>query len=144
MRVSLSARGDENWMADHGITEDDPSGTREGLHAILKDWSPKLTQMIDATDDYVVPRQMMSMPAEVGWTHHEDVTLLGDAAHLMPPAGEGANQALLDGALLAQSLIVNGVMTVGGENLPIHPRAQVTIHAVVGHGGAGSQQCLKG
>jgi 2-polyprenyl-6-methoxyphenol hydroxylase-like FAD-dependent oxidoreductase len=116
MRVSLSVRGGENWMAEHGITEDDPSGTRESLHAILKDWSPKLTQMIDATDDYVVPRQMMSMPAGVGWTHHEDVTLLGDAAHLMPPAGEGANQALLDGALPAQSLIANGVDSDGSAS----------------------------
>ncbi len=116
MRVSLSVPGEEDWMENHGIRANDPEGSRAALHEVLAQWSPTLTDILDVTDDYVVPRPITTLPKDVGWEHHPDVTMLGDAAHLAPPAGEGANQALLDGALLAQSLLSHGVASDGSMN----------------------------
>jgi 2-polyprenyl-6-methoxyphenol hydroxylase-like FAD-dependent oxidoreductase len=45
------------------------------------------------------------MPLAQSWATQATITLLGDAAHLMPPyAGEGMNMALLDALELSNCL----------------------------------------
>ena len=49
---------------------------------------------------------LLVCPMDQHWTPKPNVTLIGDAAHLMPPcAGEGVNMAMLDALALSKSLL---------------------------------------
>ncbi|MFE3250425.1 FAD-dependent oxidoreductase [Streptomyces sp. NPDC059209] len=94
----------EGWLATSGIPFDDPAAARARLIELLPGWDPRFTALIAACDDAVVPRSITTLPVGLTWPSTPGVTLVGDAAHLMPPVGEGANMALLDGALLGRAL----------------------------------------
>ncbi|SEF26845.1 2-polyprenyl-6-methoxyphenol hydroxylase [Amycolatopsis pretoriensis] len=94
----------EDWFAKSGIPLDDPAAARARLIELLPGWDARFTALIEACDDTVARRSMTTLPIGLTWPSKPDVTLLGDAAHLMPAVGEGANQALLDGAALGLAL----------------------------------------
>ena len=94
----------EDWFATSGIPLDNPAAAKARLIDMLAGWDSRFTALIAACDDTVVPRSITTLPVGLTWPSKPDVTLLGDAAHLMPPTGEGANMALLDGALLGLAL----------------------------------------
>jgi 2-polyprenyl-6-methoxyphenol hydroxylase-like FAD-dependent oxidoreductase len=47
----------------------------------------------------------MTLPPGCSWAHQTGLTLVGDAAHVMPPLGTGVNLAMLDAAELAENLV---------------------------------------
>ncbi|AUY47705.1 NAD(P)/FAD-dependent oxidoreductase [Streptomyces sp. CB01881] len=94
----------EDWLATSGIPFHDPAAARVRLADLFAGWDPRVTALIAACDDTVLPRQITTLPVGLTWPSAPGVTLLGDAAHLMPPVGQGANMAMLDGALLGLAL----------------------------------------
>jgi 2-polyprenyl-6-methoxyphenol hydroxylase-like FAD-dependent oxidoreductase len=88
------------WLA--GITN--PATVTDRVAEEFDGWAPELTALITDSDTPPVLRRLFTLPDAHRWDRAPGVTLLGDAAHVMPPNGEGANLAMLDGAELGQAI----------------------------------------
>jgi hypothetical protein len=81
------------------------------------DWAPELRAFIDAAEgpwrawplyrldpDIFLPVESEDQGSG-RWVHVHGVTLLGDAAHISIPNGEGVNQAMYDALVLFESIV---------------------------------------
>ena len=54
----------------------------------------------------IVPRPLFHYTSDQYWTTQSNLTIIGDAAHRMPPyAGEGVNMAMLDALELSEEFL---------------------------------------
>jgi 2-polyprenyl-6-methoxyphenol hydroxylase-like FAD-dependent oxidoreductase len=90
------------WLA--GIDFSNATAAKARVAAEFAGWAPGLTALITEGETGLVPRAIHALPTTQRWTRVPGVTLLGDAAHLMPPDGEGANLAMYDGAELGKAI----------------------------------------
>jgi 2-polyprenyl-6-methoxyphenol hydroxylase-like FAD-dependent oxidoreductase len=79
------------WMDN--IDFSDPKTALAHAAKEFDGWAPELTALITDGDTEPVPRLIHALPVGHSWNRVPGVTLLGDAAHLMIPSGEGANLA---------------------------------------------------
>jgi 2-polyprenyl-6-methoxyphenol hydroxylase-like FAD-dependent oxidoreductase len=91
-----------DWFA--GIDFADPVAATERIAREFDGWAPALTALITDSDTAPVHRPHYALPIGLRWDRTPGVTLLGDAAHLSPPDGEGANLAMQDAAELGTAI----------------------------------------
>ncbi|WP_321922097.1 FAD-dependent oxidoreductase [Paraburkholderia guartelaensis] len=91
-----------DWI--DSIDQSDPAAVLATIAKAFDGWAPELTALITDGETVPVVRPIHSLPVEHRWPRTPGVTLLGDAAHLMIPSGEGANLAMFDGAELAKAI----------------------------------------
>jgi len=92
----------QEWFAAIDFT--DAPATAARIAAEFDGWAPELTALITDSETPPVLRPITTLPIGHQWARVPGVTLLGDAAHLSPPNGEGANLAMFDGAELGKAL----------------------------------------
>ncbi|MCC9308370.1 FAD-dependent monooxygenase [Kitasatospora sp. RB6PN24] len=105
IRAYIALRAPEDWHEAAGIDLADQQAVRTHLLSMFDDWDESLRYVLRNGDHGFVHRSLFVLPVPHTWEHVPGVTLLGDAAHLMPPVGLGANLAMLDGADLAHALV---------------------------------------
>ena len=86
-----------------GLAPADTEAVRSRMLALFDGWAAPVLDLLRRGTAFAY-RPLYSLPVAHTWPHVPGVTLLGDAAHLMPPLGTGANLAMLDGAELAEAI----------------------------------------
>jgi 2-polyprenyl-6-methoxyphenol hydroxylase-like FAD-dependent oxidoreductase len=98
----------ENWLSQSGIDFKNKKQVLAWFKKEFAGWSDKWYEFFTNSDVHFIPRPQYYFPFNQTWESQETLTMLGDAAHRMPPyAGEGANVAMQDAFELAECLTSN-------------------------------------
>ena len=101
-----SFKCDENWVNSSGIDFTDKAQVLAWFKLTYEGWDNIWQELFENASGSFIPRPLYCMPLEQAWEAQPNLTMLGDAAHLMPPfAGEGVNMAMLDAVELSACLL---------------------------------------
>jgi len=96
----------EEWNNEEGLNFQNTDSVIKFLLNKLSNWSEAYKQLIRSTT-FFVGLPIRKFPLDKPWKNNRPlaITLIGDAAHLMPPfAGQGVNIGLMDALILSDNL----------------------------------------
>jgi 2-polyprenyl-6-methoxyphenol hydroxylase-like FAD-dependent oxidoreductase len=97
---------DENRFRESGIDFGDKAQVLTWFRTEYTGWDEIWHELFENANTPFILRPQYCMPLDQTWPALANLTMLGDAAHLMPPyAGEGVNMAMLDALELSQHLL---------------------------------------
>lgn len=121
----LSAKGDgslsfytgckvsEDWVQQSGIDFNDNDQVFAWFRNQFSSWDNSWQELFHSNDVCCLPRPQYHFPMDQSWETLPNLTMIGDAAHRMPPyAGEGVNMAMQDALDLAQNLTGNEYQSI--------------------------------
>ncbi|PJZ50491.1 FAD-dependent oxidoreductase [Leptospira saintgironsiae] len=100
----VSCKKDENWIKDGGINFSDKTQVFEWFKEEFLKWDSVWLELAENVSLPLLLRPQYCMPLDQSWNTLPNLTILGDAAHPMPPSGEGVNLAMLDSLELSDYL----------------------------------------
>ncbi|MGE9313068.1 FAD-dependent oxidoreductase [Niabella sp. CJ426] len=108
-----SFRAGENWAADSLLDFSDKAQILEWFKKEYPKWNSIWYELFEAAATPFIPRPIFCMPLDQTWETLPNLTMIGDAAHVMPPfAGEGVNMAMQDALELSENLTSGKYNTV--------------------------------
>ncbi|MHA4809091.1 FAD-dependent oxidoreductase [Flavitalea flava] len=123
--IGLSAKGEgslsvytgtketEDWVRTAGIDFENKEQIFTWFKQRFSDWSSYWHEIFLTDESYFIARPQYHFPLNQSWQTLPNLTMLGDAAHRIPPfAGEGVNQAMQDALELYEALCLENFSTL--------------------------------
>jgi 2-polyprenyl-6-methoxyphenol hydroxylase-like FAD-dependent oxidoreductase len=103
-----SFKAEENWATKSGLDFSNKAQILKWFKTNYAEWSDIWYELLENVTMPFIPRPINCIPLDQTWEAMSNLTIIGDAAHVVPPfAGEGVNMAMLDALELSESLTNN-------------------------------------
>ena len=102
--LHVSFRKSQKWTRENPFDFNDKDAVNKFLFDLYKDWNPIYHELFTACDNYIgFPLKVFSVNEIL--EPHTNITIVGDAAHVMPPfGGWGVNMGMVDAMTLTENL----------------------------------------